>query len=159
MPRRPTRHFEVIKTELPPSPRRSIAGGRFRSGPHRSHDRQPEIERDEADGASEEPETQDDLHNETDPSVVPRPPTPNPVVQRDSTCNSGFEPELQLQLPAGTPGRGRGLDKDPMSLPMGMATRVVVLPFVMRFYLGGFGIKSQVHEAPLACALGSRSLE
>jgi hypothetical protein len=49
MSRRPTRHFEVIKTKLPPRPRRSIAGGRWRSGPwRRNRDREPAVELDEA---------------------------------------------------------------------------------------------------------------
>ena len=52
-----------------------------------------------------------------------------------------------------------GHDKDPMSLPMCVAASVAVLPFVMRFYRGGLGVKSQVQEALLACALGSGSLE
>jgi hypothetical protein len=52
-----------------------------------------------------------------------------------------------------------GCDKDPVSLPMRVAASVVVLPFVMGFYLGGFGVKRQVQEALLGCALGSRSLE
>jgi hypothetical protein len=50
-------------------------------------------------------------------------------------------------------------NKDPMSLPTCVAAGVVVLPFVMRFYRGGFGVNRQVKEALLACALGSRSLE
>jgi hypothetical protein len=37
---------------------------------------------------------------------------------------------------------------------MCLAAGVVVLPFVMRFYLGSFGVKRQFYEAPLACALG-----
>ena len=32
-------------------------------------------------------------------------------------------------------------DKGPVSLPMCVAAGVVVLPFVMRFYLGDFGSK------------------
>ena len=52
-----------------------------------------------------------------------------------------------------------GPDKDPVSLPICVAASIVVLPFVMRFYLGGFGVKRQIQEAPLARALGSRSLE
>jgi ubiquinone/menaquinone biosynthesis C-methylase UbiE len=52
MPRRPSRPFEVIRAKLPPSPRRSIAGGRWRSGPQRRPvDRAPEIELDEDDAA------------------------------------------------------------------------------------------------------------
>jgi len=47
-----------------------------------------------------------------------------------------------------------GRHEDPASLPICMASCVVVLPFVMRFYLGGFGVKRQVQEALLACALG-----
>jgi hypothetical protein len=55
MSRRPTRHFEVIKTKLPPRSSRSIAGGRWRSGPWRGNrDRAPDIELDEA--VHEEPE-------------------------------------------------------------------------------------------------------
>ena len=50
-------------------------------------------------------------------------------------------------------------DKDPVSLPICVAAGVVVLPFVMRFYIGGFGVKRQLQEALLAVALGSRSLE
>ena len=46
-----------------------------------------------------------------------------------------------------------------MSLPMCVAAGVVVLPFVMRFYRGCFGVKRQVKEALLACAVGSRSLQ
>jgi hypothetical protein len=52
-----------------------------------------------------------------------------------------------------------GDDKDPMSLPMCVAASVAVLPFVMRFYCGGFGVKRQVQEALLASALGSCSFE
>jgi hypothetical protein len=49
MRRRPTRHFEVVKLKLPPRPRRSIAGGRFRSGPWRDNrNRAPDIELDES---------------------------------------------------------------------------------------------------------------
>src|SRR5271154_1959126 len=47
-----------------------------------------------------------------------------------------------------------GRHEDPASLPICVASCVVVLPFVMRFYLGGFGVKRQVQEALLACALG-----
>jgi hypothetical protein len=50
-------------------------------------------------------------------------------------------------------------DKGPVSLPMCVAAGVVVLPFVMRFYLGGFGVKRHDDEASLTCALGARSLE
>jgi hypothetical protein len=50
-------------------------------------------------------------------------------------------------------------DKDPMSLPMCVAAGIVVLPFVMRFYLGSFGVKRRLNDALLACALGSRPLE
>jgi hypothetical protein len=56
MSRRPTRHFEVVKTKLPPRPRYPNADGRFRSGPWRGNrDRAPDIELDEA--VREEPET------------------------------------------------------------------------------------------------------
>jgi hypothetical protein len=49
MSRRPARHFEVIKTKLPPRPRRSTVDGRFRSGPwRRNRDREPAVELDEA---------------------------------------------------------------------------------------------------------------
>ena len=46
-----------------------------------------------------------------------------------------------------------------MFLPMCLAAGVVVLPFVMRFHRGSFGVKRQVKEALLARALASRSLE
>ena len=52
-----------------------------------------------------------------------------------------------------------GSDKDPVCLPICVAAGVVVLPFVMRFDLGRFGVERQVQEALLAIALGSRSLE
>jgi len=56
MSRRPTRHFEVIKTKLPPRTRRSIAGGRCPSGPEprNNRDREPAVELDEA--VRQEPE-------------------------------------------------------------------------------------------------------
>src|SRR5204862_2314189 len=46
-----------------------------------------------------------------------------------------------------------GCDKDPVSLPICVAAGVVVLPFVMRFYLGGFEVKWQVHDPLLVVAL------
>jgi hypothetical protein len=52
-----------------------------------------------------------------------------------------------------------GRHEDPASLPICVASCVVVLPFEMRFYLGGFGVKRQVQEALLACALGACPLE
>ena len=52
-----------------------------------------------------------------------------------------------------------GRHKGPVSLPMCVAAAVVVLPFVMRFYLGGFGVIGHDNEASLTCALRARSLE
>jgi hypothetical protein len=60
MPRRPSRRFEVIKAKLPLRPRRSIPGGRWRSGPHRTGrkvaDRPRDFELDAADDREDLPE-------------------------------------------------------------------------------------------------------
>ena len=55
MPRRPQRHFEVIKTKLAPRRRRSSADGRLRSDPwRRDRDREPAVEQEAT--VREEPE-------------------------------------------------------------------------------------------------------
>jgi hypothetical protein len=49
--------------------------------------------------------------------------------------------------------------KAPVPLPIRVAAGVVVLPFVMRFYLGGFRGQKVGPGNPLVGALGPRSLE